>query len=143
MFTVGWASAGCSTVMNRIFAWGLSIIRLKPFDYSPEAFRLFAWGLSIIRLRPFDYSLEAFRLFDWSFSKICSKLTNVSCLQKKHVLLFLCLQKKHVLLFLFLQKNMFFCCESNKSTLLKPLPRFIYRLIIGYNEVLCNIWDIY
>ena len=22
------------------------------------------------------------------------------------------------------KKNMFFCCESNKSTLLKPLPRF-------------------
>lgn len=22
------------------------------------------------------------------------------------------------------KKNMFFCCESNKITLLKPLPRF-------------------
>ena len=33
-------------------------------------------------------------------------------------------KKKHVLLFLCLQKNMFFCCESNKSTLLKPFPRF-------------------
>ena len=38
---------------------------------------------------------------------------------------------------------MFFCCESNKSTLLKPLPRFIYRLIRGFTEVLCNIWNIY
>ena len=126
-------------------------------EYSPEVFRLFAWGLTIIRLKLFDYSLEALRRFALSlqmshvsqknmffcsyvfkknmffcshvFKKTCSSVLMSS---KKTCSSVLMSSKKHVLLL-----------REQQEPAFKAFTRFIYRLIRDYNEVLCNIWDIY
>ena len=126
-------------------------------EYSPEVFRLFAWGFSIIRLKPFDYSLEAFRVI----SSTCSSVLMSS---KKHVLLFSYLQKNMFFCSYIFKKNMFFCSHvfkktcssvlmsSKKHVLLlreqqehafKAFTEVLYRLIRDFTEVWCNIWDIY